>query len=86
MKPHPGQVTRDPLGVPNSFSPQLSSSDMSLQSGRRSQRYSRATHSLWLWQANSVSVQTLGRWGTVGQGGCRRESGSWLRKLVMCRT
>lgn len=43
---------------------------MSLQSGLRSQRYSRAMHSLWLWQANSASVHTLETWGTaeVGQG------------------
>lgn len=61
-------------GCPDSVSPQLSSSDMSLQSGRRSQRYSRGTHSLWLWQANSVSVQTLGTWGTVEVRGVRGSS------------
>lgn len=57
------------LKTPSSLSPQLSSSDMSLQSGLRSQRYSRGTHSLWLWQANSFSVQTLGYWSTRGIGG-----------------
>lgn len=48
---------------------------MSLQSGLRSQRYSRATHSLWLWQANSFSVQTLGMWATVGSEGVREAGG-----------
>lgn len=48
---------------------------MSLQSGLRSQRYSRAIHSLWLWQANSVSVQTLGIWDTVGLEGVREADG-----------
>lgn len=38
---------RETVGlIPRTSSSQLSSSDMSLQSGRRSQRYSRATHSL----------------------------------------
>jgi hypothetical protein len=60
---------------PTAPSPQLSSSDMSLQSGRRSQRYSNATHSLWLWQANSASVQTLGTWGTVEVGRSQRQQG-----------
>jgi hypothetical protein len=41
-----GRPPGTPFEVPNSSSPQLSSSDMSLQSGLRSQRYSRATHSL----------------------------------------
>lgn len=41
---------------------------MSLQSGLRSQRYSRAMHSLWLWQANSASVHSLETWGTAGVG------------------
>lgn len=57
---------------PHSPSPQSSSSDMSLQSGLRSHRYSRATHSLYRWQANSASVQTLENWGTVGVGGSQR--------------
>lgn len=48
---------------------------MSLQSGLRSQRYSRATHSLWLWQANSFSVHTLEIWGTVGLEGVRAAGG-----------
>lgn len=66
---------------PESPSPQLSSSDMSLQSGLRSQRYSRATHSLWLWQANSVSVQTLGTWGTVGLEGVREAGRRWMEGI-----
>lgn len=65
--------------APDSPSPQLSSSDMSLQSGLRSQRYSRATHSLWLWQANSVSVQTLEIWGTVGLEGVREAGGRLVK-------
>lgn len=52
---------------------------MSLQSGLRSQRYSRATHSLWLWQANSVSVQTLEIWGTVGLEGVREAGGRLVK-------
>lgn len=60
---------------------------MSLQSGLRSQRYSRGTHSLWLWQVNSASVQTLENWGTVGVRGRQRGRGrggglSWVAQAL----